>query len=177
YRLGGRETNPRYGGPFRTKREAKARRDWGAGELAATRIPDLQQLAKNAGAPTLARAAAGWEASRGGGFVATTTHPRSQRARPRPLHGQRVDDITAADIASLVAELVEAGKARETVRKTVTVLAMIFDFAGVVPNPARDRVRVKLPREQRPEISPPTADHVEAVHRLLAPAYRLPPLV
>ncbi len=36
---------------------------------------------------------------------------------------------------------------------------------------------MKLPREDRPEISPPTADHVEAVYRLLAPCYRLPLLV
>jgi integrase len=38
-------------------------------------------------------------------------------------------------------------------------------------------VRVRLPREERPEIQPPTAEHVEAAHRLLAPAYRLPLLV
>jgi integrase len=36
---------------------------------------------------------------------------------------------------------------------------------------------VKLPREDRPEINPPTAEHVEAVHRLLATAYKLPLLV
>jgi integrase len=36
---------------------------------------------------------------------------------------------------------------------------------------------VRLPREDRAEIQPPTAAHVEAVHRLLAPAYRLPLLV
>jgi hypothetical protein len=34
-----------------------------------------------------------------------------------------------------------------------------------------------LPREERPEIQPPTGEHVEAVYRLLAPAYRLPLLV
>ena len=62
-------------------------------------------------------------------------------------------------------------------RKTVTVLSMVFDHAGVTPNPARDRVHVRLPREERPEIQPPSAEHVEAVHRLLAPAYRLPLLV
>jgi hypothetical protein len=34
YRLGGRESRIRYGGTFRTQREARARRDWIAGELA-----------------------------------------------------------------------------------------------------------------------------------------------
>jgi integrase len=55
--------------------------------------------------------------------------------------------------------------------------AVLFAIAGVSPNPARDCVRVRLPREDRPEIQPPSAEHVEAVHRLLAPAYRLPLLV
>ncbi len=40
------------------------------------------------------------------------------------------------------------GKSRETIRKTVTVLAMILDFENVTPNPARDRVaRKATPRE------------------------------
>jgi integrase len=51
---------------------------------------------------------------------------------------------------------------------------MILDHAGVNPNPARDRVRVRLPREERAEIQPPTSEQVGAVYLLLAPAYRLP---
>jgi integrase len=47
---------------------------------------------------------------------------------------------------------------------------------GHQPNPARD-ARVKLPRGERRHVSPPTAVHVEAVHRLLPSAYRLPLLV
>jgi integrase len=93
------------------------------------------------------------------------------------LLGRSVDGIGAADVAALVGELAAIGKSRETIRKTVTVLAMVLDHAGVTPNPARDRVRVKLPRENRAEIQPPAAEHVQAVHRLLAPAYRLPLLV
>jgi integrase len=177
FRLGGRESSPRYGGSFRTMREARIRRDWVAGELAAMRVPDPRRLAALEEVPTLAEAAADWQASRVDVSAATATYHRSALARARPLLNRRVDQITSADIAALVAALVEAGKARETVRKTVTVLAMIFDFADVAPNPARDRVRVKLPRELRPEISPPTADHVEAVYRLLASDYRLPLLV
>jgi integrase len=158
-------------------REAKIRRDWVAGELAAMRVPDPRRLAALAEVPTLAETAARWRASRVDVSDATATYHRSALARATPLLNRRVDEITPADIASLVATLIEAGKARETVRKTVTVLAMILDFADVTPNPARDRVRVKLPREHRPEISPPTADHVEAVYGLLAPDYRLPLLV
>lgn len=65
----------------------------------------------------------------------------------------------------------------ETVRKTVMALAMIFDHAGVEPNPARDKRTVKLARVEREEIRPPTAAHVPAVHDLLPTRYRLPLLV
>jgi integrase len=70
-----------------------------------------------------------------------------------------------------------ANKARETIRKTVTVLALVLDHAGVSPNPARDHLRVRLPREDRAEINPPTAEHVEAVVRVLPRRYLLPTLV
>jgi hypothetical protein len=67
YRLGGRESRIRYGGTFRTLREARARRDWIAGELAAMRVPVLEALTATDGAPatvTVRVAAAAWRASR-----------------------------------------------------------------------------------------------------------------
>jgi hypothetical protein len=65
-------------------------------------------------------------------------------------------------------------KARDTIRKTVTALAMVFDHAGITPNPARDKIRVKLPREETVEPAPPSADHVEAACRhLTQKVYRL----
>ncbi len=108
---------------------------------------------------------------------ATATYQRSALNRAKSLHSRRIDEITPAEFAAVVAELSEAGRSRETVRKTVTVLSMIFDYFDISPNPARDRVRVKLPREERAEIAPPTAEHVEAVYRLLASAYKLPLLL
>jgi integrase len=51
---------------------------------------------------------------------------------------------------------------------------MVFDHAGIAPNPARDRVAVKLPRKEPEEPNPPSADHLEAVYRLLPPKHRLP---
>jgi integrase/recombinase XerC len=54
---------------------------------------------------------------------------------------------------------------------------MILDFAAIDPNPARDKVTVRLPREAKTEIVPPTAEHVLAVHGLLPTRYRLPLLV
>jgi integrase len=54
---------------------------------------------------------------------------------------------------------------------------MVLDHGRIVPNPARDKLTVKLPREERRQLEPPTAEHVEAVVRLLPSRYRLPTLV
>jgi integrase len=141
-------------------------------------MPDLCSLELTSPrSPTLLEAARRWQASRVDVSPATATYQRTALNRAKTLHSRRLDEITAADVAALVAELSEAARSRETIRKTVTVLAMIFDYFDVQPNPARDRVRVKLPREERPEIAPPSAEHVEAVYRLLASAYKLPLLV
>jgi integrase len=177
FRLGGRESATRYGGSFRSKREADERRRWIDGELAGRRVPDLGSLDVEAPAPTLAHAYEAWQKSRVDVSPATATYQRSAIRRAKTLLGRRVDEISPADVAALVGALAGAGRSRETIRKTVTVLSMVLDHVGVTPNPARDRVRVRLPREQRPEIQPPTATHVEAVYHLVAPAYRLPLLV
>ncbi|MBA3366267.1 MAG: hypothetical protein H0U03_10870 [Actinobacteria bacterium] len=79
--------------------------------------------------------------------------------------------------AALVADLHASGLKKQTIRKTVNVLAMALDHARIQPNPARDRLTVKLPREERRHVEPPTAAHVEAVIRLLPRRYRLAPLV
>jgi hypothetical protein len=58
----------------------------------------------------------------------------------RELGQRRVDTLTPADVAGLVASLAEKGRKRETIRKTVTALAMCLDHARVQPNPARDKL-------------------------------------
>jgi len=103
-------------------------------------------------------------------------HRSAVRAIVPLLGSRRVDTITPAAVATLVADLTGTRK-RETVRKMLTTLAMVFDFAGVEPNPARDKVHVRLPREEKTEIQPPTAEHVQALHDVLPTRYRLPLLV
>jgi integrase len=49
---------------------------------------------------------------------------------------------------------------------------MIFDHELVNPNPARDRVQVRLPRDESEELNPPTAEHAEAVYRRLPSKHR-----
>lgn len=179
YRTGGRRARVRYGGSFRTLREAKARRDWITGELAAMRVPDLGRIAR-AEAPaavTLREAAEAWRSSRVDVARGTdaTYSVALQRLLPR-LGRLEVSELDVARVAAFVGELHSEGLARESIRKTLNVLAMILDHAGVAPNPARDRVTVRLPRRDVEEIAPPTAAAVEAVVRLLPSRYRLPVL-
>jgi integrase len=178
YRLGGREARIRYGGSFKTKREATMRAGWIAGELAAQRVPRLGVAAEPVAASSLREAAGRWQESRVDVTENTRLQHRSAVRMLLPLLGdRRVDAITPADVADVVAALTAKGKARETVRKSLLALAMILDHEGVAPNPARDKIRVRLPRQERPEIAPPTAAQVLAVHYLLPPRYRLPLLV
>jgi integrase len=92
----------------------------------------------------------------------------------RILGNRGVDEITPRDVADMVTELHQEGRKPRYIRKIVQATAMVLDYAGIAPNPARDKVTLRLPRDVKPEIVPPTADHVEAVHRLLPKEYRLP---
>ncbi|MGH3019970.1 MAG: tyrosine-type recombinase/integrase [Gaiellaceae bacterium] len=177
YRLGGRESAPRYAGSFASKREALARKAWVLGELAAMRVPDVELAAPRI-VPTLGDAADRWRATRVD--VSEGTMQTYRVALGRLLSrfgGTPVDELDAQTVADLVAELHAAGLRKQTIRKTVSVLAMILDHAAIQPNPARDKQTIRLPREERRHVEPPAAEHVEAVVRLLPGRYRLPALV
>jgi integrase len=123
---------------------------------------------------TVAQAAARWLATRIDTATTTTVRHRVELKRIEPsLGGRPVHELHAAEVAAFVARLAEAGYARSTIRKTLQTLAMLLDHAGVEANPARDR-HVRLPRGEEEEINPPTAEHVEAVFRLLPSKHRLP---
>jgi integrase len=171
FRVGGRESTPRYAGSFRTKRDALARKAWVTGELAAMRVPDVSTLAELEAAPVFADVAKRWQASRVDVRESTVIQHRTALGRVPDWFAQLpVDKIRPANVAELIAGLVEDGKARESIRKTLTAVAMVIDFGGVSPKPARDRITVRLPRAEREEPQPPGADTVEAVaHRLAVP--------
>jgi integrase len=177
YRMGGRDFPILYVGSFRTKREANARKAWLAGELAARRVPDLTLLREPERAPTLGEYAEAWQAARVDVSDGTAQTYRVALGRLLPRLGDvAVEELEPAHVSGLIAELTDSGLRKQTIRKTVSVLAMILDHHGVQPNPARDP-RVKLPREEKRELTPPSADDVRAVHALLPSAYRLPLLV
>ena len=181
YRVGGRETKTRHGGSFGTKQHATIRAQWIGGELAARRVPDLSALVVDAPkTPTLGAAGDAWRASRVDVAEQTKKQHHSDLARvfavaPR-LRDRRVDELTHEDVADVIAALVKAKKKRGTIKKSRDALAMVLDFCGVEPNPARDK-RVKLPKERRPHVPPPLAEHVERVAEVLPRHHVLPLLI
>jgi hypothetical protein len=166
----------KFRGSFGTKREASVRKVWILGEIAAGRAPNLNLLViEEVRAPTLRQAGERWQAARVDVAEATKLQQRVSLKLALPFLGERhVDEIQAGDVADLVAELAAAGKKPGTVRKALQAVAMVLDHAGVRPNPARDRVIVKLPKEEPEEINPPSAEHVAAVYRLLPSRHQLP---
>jgi integrase len=180
YRLGGREAPTRYGGSFKTKREADERRRWITGELAARRVPDLSPLegVRPPTPPTFATLAERWLTSRLDATAGTRVQHRTSVNRAiRVLGPQPVGDITPQDVAAMIATLHEQGLKPSYLRKIVQATAMVFDHAAIQPNPARDKRTVRMPHERKAELVPPTAEHVLAVHALLPARYRLPLLV
>jgi hypothetical protein len=47
-----------------------------------------------------------------------------------------IDEIGAEDVAAFVVDL--SGLKRETIRKMIATLAMVFDFHGITPHGRRD---------------------------------------
>jgi len=158
WRGGGREAPTRYGGSFKTLREAEARKKWFELEFASQRVPDLKKLEPPAPVETFEMVAERWRQSRVdvAGGTAQTHVVNLARIVPR-IGMLPIDRVGVADVADVLAALTKDGLARESVRKTRSTAAMVLDFAGLQPNPARDK-SVKLPREQSEELTPPTAD-------------------
>ena len=105
----------------------------------------------------------------------TRSGPRWRVRRVLPVLGdRRIDELEPADVADLVSVLHAGGSSRETIRKSVTALAQVLDHAGVSPNPARDRVHVRLPREERAEVNPADGRAWRGRDALLPARYRLP---
>jgi hypothetical protein len=106
------------------------RQQWVAGELAAMRTPDIRFV--NQSEALLSDVAEAWRASRVDVEDGTAATHRVNRGRiVRVLGSRRIDSIKASDVASFVLKLAEEGLARESIRKTLATLAMVFDFHGV----------------------------------------------
>jgi integrase len=173
YRVGGRAFKQMHGGSFKTMREARTRRDFIAGELAAGRDPRaaLQALTVTR-EPMLASAWADrWYASRVDLSEGSLEVYRYGVAWFKDQFGTfEPHEITPA----LVQEAVSQSElAPRSLRSYVNVTRQVLDFAGVEKNPARDR-RVRLPRVERAKINAPSLTHVGAILQHVRPRYILP---
>jgi integrase len=168
YRLGGRAYPIQHGGAFPTMREARARRDLIAGELANGRNP-AELLRAMVEKPRLVTLSAWFERfieSRVDVGAKTTELYGNARDRILPHLGDRdPHTITTADVADVVAANGDLGPA--SLRKYRSTWAQVFDFADIEPNPVRSS-KVKLPSRISTEISPPSQNEWEAVKKQIA---------
>lgn len=170
YRLGGR--GPQfYGGRFHLRREAVARQRWIVGEIAAMRVPNVHALRERAPSRALAAWGGEWVASRVDVTVATRANYANHMGRWGHLAHRDPHGLTPGDIRAWVATLTDLKAS--SVKRYVTTLRQVLDFAGVDPNPARDP-GVKLPRVERTEVEPPTAGEVELIVANVTARWRLP---
>jgi integrase len=161
YRLGGRSYPLVHSGSFQTLKEARARRDLIAGELAAGRNPaevlkiDLKQTVH-----TFADLYDEFTSSRVDVSAATKENYKTHRIRLVDLLGDRDPaTITWQDVQAAVTTLSEE-LSPLSVRNYLGTLRMVLDFADL--DAARDR-RVKLPRPDEAIPNPPSASDVEAI--------------
>jgi integrase len=159
---------------FAKKREAELRRDVIAGELAAGRNPAaLLEAVAAAPAPvqTFAQVAADYRRSRVDASEGTLrnldVHSKLLSETFGTLDPSR---ITVADVTAWIAA---APLKPSSLRVYFFTLRAILDFAGIEPNPCRDR-RVKLPRQELEQVTPPSGADVEAIIAHIPARYRLP---
>src|SRR5262245_55038962 len=113
FRVGGRESTPRYGGSFRTLRDARTRRQWVDGELAALRVPELTALVEPEPepepepGPTLRETATRWQSSRQDIRESTAVQHRTSLSHVNRLLGDRpVSGIDWVEVQRMIDTLV-----------------------------------------------------------------------
>lgn len=164
YRRGGRMYAVQSAGTFKTEKEAKTRRDLVAGWIAQGADPkaELAKLKQERTRRTFADWSALWLASRvdlsEGARKAYQRHLNSIMSGP--IGKADPFEITPADAQDWI--LKHSHLKPATVSSYIAKLRMISDYTGMPENPWRDR-SVKLPREAREEINPPSTEHVIAI--------------
>jgi integrase len=169
YRCGGRGFPIVHAGSFPTLKEARARRDLVAGELAAGRNPadTLRALVEPRQRRTLAAEFDRFIASRVDVGASTIALYGNARDRLRSLADRSPEEITAADVQAWIAENNTAsGDYRALAPKSLghylSSLRQVLDYADVIPNPARSP-KVRLPELVQEEITAPAFTEWEAI--------------
>jgi integrase len=175
YRLGGRAWPVRNAGTFATMKEAKTRRDLIAGEIAAGRDPAVL-LATLGAAPAAVKAFRVWADEYRQSRVELADETRRGIKVRLVRINEQIGDIDPARITpQTIAELVASLKVKpSSLRRYIDTVRAVLNYAGVDPNPARD-ARVRLPREERTVVEPPSSADVAAILEHARPVrWRLP---
>jgi integrase len=175
YRLGGRAYPVVHAGSFKTLRDAKARRDFVAGELAAGRNPAeaLRALSEAPVRRTFREWADAYTASRIDVAEKTTKTSGSYLKVILNTFGDRDPaQIAFNDVQEWV---VASGLKASSVRQYLSTLRAVLDYAGLTgeANPARDP-RLRLPRQIHEVVEPPSALDVDAIIGNVPERHRLP---
>jgi integrase len=172
YRLGGRAYPLVHAGSFRTLKEAKTRRDLVAGEIAAGRKPAdlLRAITDKPSVRRFAEWAEAYRTSRADIGAETRKNTISHIKAMTVFDDRDPATITPADVREWIGSLTLKAS---SVRRYVSTLRAILDFADVDPNPARDP-KVKLPREEATIVEPPSARDVDAILAYSPSRWRLP---
>ncbi len=150
YRLGGAESIPKLGGTFRTLSARHAPGATGCSVNSRRCGCRCDGAREPETAPTLREMAARWQESRKDVREATTLQHRTSLNHVNRLLGDRPHDaISREDVQRMIDVLTGERRARESIRKCRTALAMVLDYAGVSPNPARDSAREAAPSGAR----------------------------
>jgi integrase len=179
-------TKLKHGGSFRTLRDARLRRDLISGELAAGRDPAealrQQPEPRKVETQTLRTIAARFESSRvhmsPNGRKNISSHlPRILGTfgdrDPRTIGFGDVQDWIAANTKTPANA---GGLEPSSLSRYFATLRQLLEFAGVDPNPAKDK-RVKLPAIVDEETDPPTAAQTRAILERVGPRWLLPLIV
>lgn len=162
YRLGGRAYPIVQAGAYRTLKEARARRDIIKGWLAAGLNP-AEQLRAPVEQPrrTFRQWAEAYRTSRVDIEAQTSKGITAHLTRLNPRFGD-LDPavITVAEVREWVAE--NADLKPSSLSRYLATLRLVLDFAGIEPNPARDR-SVRLPKIETAIVEPPSSEQVQTI--------------
>jgi integrase len=172
YRLGGRAYPIQHAGSFKMLKEAKARRDFVAGELSAGRNPADALRAKldQPKRRTFSQWAEAYKTSRVHLAGTTAANVVFHLKAMATFDDRDPATITSTDVQEWIGSLTLKPS---TTRLYLSTLRAVLDFAGVDPNPARNS-RVRLPRQERAVVDPPSAQDVDMIIATVAKQWRLP---
>ena len=162
YRRGGRAWPVQAAGTFKTLREARARRDVVAGELAAGRDPREALRSPVATRRSLDDWFQLWLSTRIDVDERTRINYEVHWKRIEPTFGRKQPDEIEH---GAIQEWINSTRSEITprvLRDYLGTLRQVLDHAGIDPNPARHRA-LRLPTAERPIHSPPSDKHVLAM--------------